>query len=188
MANKLDYQTALNKTKQMITNQNLFRHCLAVGHTMRYFAKNIYNLPEQEQEKWAIAGILHDADWEKYPDQHPNVIVQWLKEINADPNIINAVASHGPELGVEPKTQMARVLRAIDEITGFIVAVALVKGRDLNAVTVKSIAKKWKDKGFARGVHRDMVQQSAQEAGFELTQLFEHVLTAMQEIKDELGL
>ena len=184
----ITYKQALEKTKSMIDNPNLFKHCLAVAQAMYYYAKNIYNLPEEQALKWKIAGILHDADWEKHPDKHPQIIVEWLKQNNVDSDIINAVASHGPEFTEQPKTLMAKAIRAIDEVTGFIIAVALVRGKKLSDLTIKSIKKKWKDKSFARGVNRQFIEQATKELNIPLEEHFQNVLNAMIEIKEELGL
>ena len=184
----LTHKEAFKKLTQMIENQNLIRHCLAVEAAMKAYAKYFGINDKKEIEKWQIAGLIHDADWEKYPEKHPQVIVEWLKKVEADDDIINAVASHGKEFGVEPKTLMAKTLRAVDELTGLIVAVALVKGKDLNNVSVESVLKKWKQKDFARGVDRQFIEESIKELGVSLEEHIKIVLLAMQEIKDKLGL
>ena len=184
----LTRKKAYTKLTQLVKNQNLIRHCLAVEAAMLEYAKKFGITDPKELEKWAIAGLIHDADWEAYPDKHPKVILEWLKEQGASEDIINAVAAHGPEFGVKPKTLMAKTLRAVDEVTGFIVAVALVKGRSLDNVSVESVLKKWKKKDFARGVDRAFVEQSAKELGVELSEHIETVLKAMKSIKEQLGL
>ena len=184
---KLNHQTAWKKLNSMIDNPNLIKHCLAVEAAMGHYA-DYFKLSPAEKEKWQITGLLHDADWEKYPDKHPQVIVQWLKDQQEDEDIINAIAAHGFEFGVEPKTLMARVLRAVDELTGLIVAVALVKGHKLANVQVKSVMKKMKDKAFARGVNREDIKRGAEEIKLPLEKHIEHTLTALQNIAADLGL
>jgi len=184
----LSREQAYQKLIELVSNQNLIRHCLGVEAAMLEYAKKFNITDQKELEKWAVAGLIHDADWQAYPDKHPKVILEWLKEQGASEDIINAVASHGPDFGVEPKILMAKTLRAVDEVTGFIVAVALIKGKDLENVTVESITKKWKKKDFARGVDRAFVEQSIKDLGVELTDHFETVLTAMKKIKTKLGL
>lgn len=183
----VSYQQAKKQLYEMIDNPNLIKHCLAVEAAMRFYA-DYFQVDEAEKEKWAIAGLLHDADWEKYPDRHPKVIVKWLEEQGADKMIVNAVAAHGFEFEVKPQSLMAKVLRAVDELTGLIVAVALVKGRKLSNVRVESVMKKMKDKAFARGVNREDIKRGAQEIEIELKEHVKNVLTALQRIADELGL
>ncbi len=184
---KLSRQQAWQKLNSLIDNPNLIKHCLAVEAAMGYYA-DYFNMPPAEKEKWQITGLLHDADWEKYPDKHPQVIVQWLKDQGEDEDVINAIAAHGFEFGVEPKTLMARVLRAVDELTGLIVAVALVKGHKLANVQVKSVLKKMKDKSFARGVNREDIKRGAEEIELPLEEHIAHTLSALQNIADDLGL
>ena len=179
---------ALEKLESLVSNKNLIKHCLAVEAAMLSYADYFNVKNEKEREKWAVAGILHDADWEKYPEKHPQVIVDWLKKQSAPEDLVNAVAAHGFEFGVEPKTLMAKVLRAVDELTGLIVAVALVKGKNLDSVSVKSVLKKWKDKRFAAGVKREDIEKGAEEIGVPLEKHIEIVLEGMKKIKNKLGL
>ncbi len=183
----LTRKKAYNQLLKMIENQNLIRHCIAVEHAMLAYAK-YFKVPETEHERWRVVGLLHDADWEKYPQEHPKIIAEWMRDNGADEEIINAVLSHGPSFDEKPKSLMARVLRAVDELTGLIVAVALVKGKDLNNVTVDSVLRKWKEKSFARGVDRKFIEESVKELGVSLEEHIKIVLSAMQSIKEELGL
>lgn len=179
---------AWQEVNELIENQNLVKHCLAVEAAMRAYADH-FQVPEAERQNWAVAGLIHDADWEKYPDQHPNMIIEWLKENGADPSVVNAVASHGFEFDVEPQTLMAKTLRAVDELTGLIVAVTLVReSKKLADVTVESVRKKWGTTGFAKGVKREDIERGAVEIGVELDDHIATVLKAMQETADELGL
>ena len=180
-------EQALEKLRECISNKNLQKHCFAVEACMVYYA-DIYKVPETEKSKWAIAGLLHDADWEKFPDEHPNHIVNWLKQNGVDEDIINAIAAHGFNFGVEPKTLMAKVLRAVDELSGFIVAVSLVKGRNLDNVDVRSVKKKLKDKSFARGVSREDIFRGAHELGVDLDTHIQNVIEALKSIRDVLEL
>lgn len=178
---------AVKIVKQYLDNPNLIKHSLAVEAAMEAYA-DYFEIRGEEREQWKISGLLHDADWEKYPKEHPQVIVNHLKRLQVDEKIINAIAAHGFEFGVEAKTLMAKVLRAVDELTGFIVAIALVKGRDLDKVTVKSVLKKWKEKRFAAGVKRKDIERGAEEIGLPLERHIEIVLQGMKKIKKELGL
>lgn len=179
---------AFGKLQSLVSNKNLIKHCLAVEAAMLAYADYFNVQNKKEREKWAIAGLIHDADWERYPDKHPQIIVNWLKEEGAPGDLVNAVASHGFEFGIEAKTLMAKVLRAVDELTGLIVAVALVKGRSLDRVSVKSVLKKWKDKRFAGGVKREDIEKGAKEIGVSLEKHIEIVLEGMKRIKSDLGL
>lgn len=178
---------AWEKLNEMLDNPNLVKHCLAVEAAMVGYAA-YFDVPEASREDWAVAGLIHDADWEKHPDVHPAVIVEWLKEKEASDEIINAVEAHGFEFDIEPTSQMAKCLRAVDELTGLITAVALVKGRDLSAVDVKSVQKKWKKKDFAGGVKREDIERGAEEIGVDLEEHIGNVLASMQGVRGELGL
>ena len=178
---------AWNKLTELIDNQNLIKHCLAVECAMVAYAKH-FKVPEEDHETWRIAGLIHDADWEKYPDKHPQVIAKWLKEQDVPDNLINAVEAHGFDFGIEAKTQMAKTLRAVDELTGLIVAVALIKDKKLENVTLKSIKKKWNMNAFARGVNRDDIERGAEEIGVPLDEHIQIVLSAMQQSHKDLGL
>lgn len=182
---------AWEKVTEWIKNPNLRKHCLAVEAAMLAYADKYDITDDVEKEKWAIAGLIHDADWEKWPDLHPQKTIEWLKEIETEEDLINAVASHGANLGIEPQTQMARVLRAVDELTGFIVAVTLVHpNKKLREVNVDSILSKskWGSKRFAQGVNRQEIETAAKELGVELEDHIQMVLSAMQKISKELGL
>lgn len=179
---------AWEKINELIDNPNLIKHCLAVEAAMLSYA-DYFEIKESEKKKWTVVGLIHDADWEKYEDQHPQIILNWLGKQSAGEDILNAVAAHGFEFGIEPKTLMAKTLRAVDELTGLIVAVALVKkSKRLADVTIKSVQKKWKDKAFARGVNREDIERGAQEIKVPLEKHIEIVLSAMQKIADELSL
>ncbi|NOY15256.1 MAG: HD domain-containing protein [bacterium] len=183
----MTYDQAKQKLYEMMDNPNLIKHCLAVEAAMLAYA-DYFEVSKPAKTKWAIAGLLHDADYQKYPDKHPAVIVDWLKKQNADPDLVNAVAAHGYQFGVAPETLMAEVLRAVDELTGLIIAVALVKGKKLDNVRVESVLKKIKDKAFARGVNRQDIKRGAQDLNMSLEDHIQHVLVALQKISDKLGL
>lgn len=177
------------KLNELVKNQNLVKHCLAVEAVLLAYANHFGIKDENERREWSIVGLIHDADWEKYPSEHPQVILEWLQEQDASESLLNAVAAHGFNFGVEPKTLMARCLRAVDELTGLIVAVTLVHpSKRLAEVTVQSILRKWHGKGFAKGVNRAEIERGAAEIGVPLEEHIQIVLSAMQGISDELGL
>lgn len=169
---------------------NLRKHMLAVEAGMRAYARRF----EEDEEKWRIVGVLHDFDYERFPDVavegHPVVGSKVLREQGWPEEIIRAILSHATEItSVERQSLMEKALYAVDELTGLITAVALVRpSKNIADVKLKSIRKKWKDKAFAAGVHRDEIEQAAEDLGVPLTEHIGIVLAAMQEIAADLGL
>lgn len=148
----------------------------------------------EDEEKWALVGLLHDFDYERFPDVavdgHPNAGVPILRERGVDEEIIRAILSHATEVtGVERQSKMEHTLFAVDELTGLIAAVAFVRpSKDVRDVDVKAVQKKWKIKGFAPGVNRDDIEAGAAALNVNLEDHIGLVLTAMQEAAAELGL
>lgn len=179
---------ALKIVREHVKNENLVRHMLAVEAAMASYA-NKYG---EDEEKYRVTGLLHDFDWEIHPDLdgHPMKGSLILRERGVDEEIIRAILSHAPRTGVSRDSNMEKALFAIDELTGLITTTALVRpSKKIADVEVKSIKKKWKDKGFAAGVDRSDVENGARELGVDLWE--EHVptvLKAMQTIADDLGL
>jgi predicted hydrolase (HD superfamily) len=145
---------------------------------MRYYAKKL----GENEELWASAGLLHDLDWEMYPDTHPNTAVPILKEAGYDDEFINIVLSHAyPDRTNVPRDSMVKkYLFACDEITGFVIAYSLMKPDGLNNVEPKSVIKKMKDKAFARTVNRDDIKQGAEEIGLELSEHIQNIIEALK--------
>jgi len=180
-------EEAFSLLKQYTKSENLIKHALAVEAAMRKYAEKF----GEDPEKWGVTGLLHDFDYEKYPSpqDHPFKGVQILKEKGCPEEMIQAILAHGDHTGVPRQTLLARTLYAVDELTGFIVAVALVRPtKKISDVTVKSIMKKWKDKAFARGVKRENIEKGAKELGVDLKEHIECVLEAMKSISEKLGL
>lgn len=176
-----------------IQNTNLRRHCYAVGVTMKYLAERLGE--KANQDKWEISGLLHDADWEKTgtsPEEHTKHTVAWIREIEADDELEQAVLAHGwgyVEGNPEPKTKMEWALYCCDELTGLIVATALVKpDKQLSSVNVESVMDKWKQRSFAAGVNRDQIAQCEQRLNIPVKEFIEITLRAMQSIAPDLGL
>lgn len=169
---------------------HLRRHMLAVEAAMRGYARHF----GADEELWAIVGLLHDFDYERYPDVsangHPNTGAPILRERGVDETIIRAILSHAPEVtGVERESLLEKSLYAVDELTGLITAVALVRpSKDIRDVKVKSIRKKWNVSGFAPGVHRGEVEEGAAALGVPLEEHISRVLEAMKEAAEPLGL
>jgi putative nucleotidyltransferase with HDIG domain len=182
----MNRQEALDIVEQYVSNDNLVRHMLAVEAAMQFYAK-IYG---EDEQTWGMTGLLHDFDWEIHPtlEQHPQAGVPILKENDVPEEIIRAIQSHADHTGVPRQTRMEKALYACDEITGLIVAVALVRpSRSLDDLKVKSVKKKWKDRSFAAGANREEIAQAAQEFGVELWEHVGNVIQAMRSIGPELG-
>lgn len=166
------------------------RHALAVEAAMRFFAR----ANSEDEEEWGLAGLVHDIDWETTidePSRHTHLGASWLREAGYPDNIVRAVLAHGWGIcsDVEPLSLMEKYLYAVDELTGFVTAVALVRpGKSLQDLTVKSVKKKWKDRAFARGVNREVIEKGTALLGKPLEGLVEGVIEALRPIEKEIGL
>lgn len=171
-------------------SESLRRHMLATEAAMQAYARRFGG----DEVLWGVVGLLHDYDYERYPDVavagHPVVGAGILREHGVDETIVRAILSHAEEItGVAPESQMEKTLVAVDELTGFIIAVALVKpSKNLHEVTLKSVKNKWKDKRFAAPVDRAYIVQAAENLGVPLDEHITVVLEAMQGIAGELSL
>lgn len=170
--------TSTELLHQYIKNENLRKHCYAVEACMRWYARRL----NEDEEKWAAAGLLHDLDWEMYPDTHPNTAVPILEEAGYDKETIDAILGHAyPDRTNTPReSKLAKYLFACDEITGFITAYSLMKPGGMNDVEAKSIIKKMKDKAFARNVNRDDIKLGAEEIGIPLEEHITNVITILR--------
>jgi putative nucleotidyltransferase with HDIG domain len=177
---------AWNLLCEYTQSENLRRHALAVEACMRYYAR----LFGEDEELWGVVGLLHDFDYERYPslEEHPFRGMEILRARGAPEAIIRAVGAHANHTGIPRESLLERAIFACDEISGFVIAVALVKGRTLSAVSPESVRKRMKEKSFARGVNRDDLLQGAEELGIPFDEHVEHVVRALQGIADQLGL
>ncbi len=181
----MDRQAAWELLCEFTKGQGLRKHGLAVEAVMRHFARR----HGEDEETWGIVGLLHDFDYEQYPDQHPSQGALVLRERGYPEEVVRAILGHANHTGVPRDTLMARVLYAVDELAGFITAVALVRpNRSVHEVEPPSVRKKMKDKAFARSVNRDDIIQGAQELGVELDQHIAEVISALRDAAGELGL
>lgn len=172
---------------EFTVNHNLIKHALAVEAAMRAYARKY----GEDEETWGIVGLLHDFDYEQHPtaEEHPFAGMEILRQRGWPTEIIEAVASHADYTGIPRDTLMKKALFAVDELTGLIVAVALVRpSKSLADVDVEAVRKKWRDKAFARGVNRADIERGAAELGVDLSEHISTVITAMQGIAVELGL
>ena len=188
---KMTREEALKLLYDHMESPNLRRHCLAVESVMRALAK--YH--KADEDSWGIAGLLHDADYELTKNdtqQHTKKVIEWLSQFDTGDDVKNAIIAHGwgfVEGNPEPKTEMEWSLYTSDELTGFIVAVALTRPtKQLSQVTVISMKKKWKEKSFAAGVDREQVGMCESKLKIPLDTFMEIALKAMQSIAPELGL
>ena len=181
-------QRALELIDQYIKNQNLKKHLLATENLMRHLARKF----GEDEEIWALAGLLHDLDWEitkETPEKHPLIAVEVLEKENFPQEVILAIKKHHPVYGLVPETNLEKALYTCEEITGLIVAVALVMpNKKLSEVTVERILNKFKEPSFAKGVNREIILKAEEMLGLKLEELAEIALKAMQEISEDLGL
>jgi len=160
-----------------VKNERLQLHMKQVGHLMKCWAAEKENLDVEDQWRWQMAGLLHDADWDQWPDQHCKKIIEELENRNVDPEIIHAIASHGPSyFGVEPETKMDKMLYAFDELSGFIHAYSLMRPNGYEGMEVKGVKKRLKDKTFAANVSREDIEDAAKRAEIEVETLIEFVV------------
>ena len=168
-------------------NESLVKHALTVEAVMRHFAE----LFGEDTEKWGVIGLIHDLDYEMYPEQHCIKTKEILEERNWPEDYIHAVISHGWKIcvDVEPVEKMEKVLYTIDELTGLIAATALMRpSKSILDMEVKSVKKKWKQKSFAAGVNREVIEEGAQMLGMEMNNIIEETIKGMQKVAEEIGL
>ena len=171
--------------EQWVDNVALRNHMKSVEAAVRWYARQ----RGADEEEWGLAGLLHDLDWEKYPEEHPLRAVDELRLRGYSEQILHAILAHrGDFTKTEPATDLDRHLLACDEITGLITATALMRPTGIDDLTAQSVVKKMKDKAFARGVNREDVQHGTELIGVELTQHISNVIEAMRAIAPELGL
>jgi len=177
----IDRETALALLKKYNSEEFHLKHAYTLEGVMRYFANTLgYG---DAADFWALAGLLHDIDFEKFPDEHCKKAPELLKEIGASDEMVHAIVSHGfgECCDVEPKHQMEKVLFAVDELTGLIGACALMRpSKSVQDMEVSSVRKKFKDKGFAAGCSRDVIRRGAEMLDWELDKLFEETILAMR--------
>lgn len=186
----MDREQAWALVSEYTRQPHLIRHMLAVEAAMRAYAERF----GEDADLWGLVGLLHDFDYERYPDisveGHPVVGAKLLREQGVSEEVIRAILSHASEItGVEPETRMEQTLVAVDELTGFLVAVALVRpSKSILDVELKSVKKKWKTKEFAAAVNRQEIEHAAAQLGVPLDEHIQIVLDAMKANAAELGL
>jgi len=169
---------------EWVKSPNLKKHMYAVAQAMAFYARKFI----QDEERWWIVGLLHDLDYEKYPKEHPHKAVEFLKN-KIDQESLDAIMSHASYTNTPRNSMMAKTLFAVDELTGMIIAVALVKpDKKLSSVDVTSVKKRFKEKRFAAGVNREEIIKGTEELRVFLDEHIQNVITAMREISHELDL
>jgi predicted hydrolase (HD superfamily) len=180
-------EEAFSLLKKYNKSEGLIKHALAVEAVMRYCARK----HGQDEEKWGVIGLVHDLDYEQFPEQHCHKTEEILTCENWPAEYIRAVVSHGWGIcsDVEPQSELEKVLYTVDELTGLVVATALVRpSRSVLDMKAKSVKKKWKEKSFAAGVNRDVIEKGAGMLGVELGELISDVIMGMRQVADEIGL
>ena len=184
----MNKEEALGLVNDWTENKNLVKHMIAVSAEMRAIAKHF----GEDEDLWEVVGILHDADYNKYPEKHPAVILEELTKRNENPEIINAIRRHAwgfNNFDEEPVTRLDWALYTCDELSGFIIACALVRPeKKLSSVTLEIVQKKWKEKSFAKGVHREQIELCDEKLGIKLPEYIEMCIGALQDNSEKLGL
>lgn len=176
---------------EWVTSESLRKHCEAVSASLRYFARR----DGQDEDLWGAVGLLHDMDFERHPnlelaaDGHPFVGVAYLRDAGWGSEVCRAVLSHADYSGIVPESALEKTLCAVDELSGFVIAVALVRpDKSINNVAVSSVRKKFKDKGFAAKVNRDEITHGAERLNIPLEALIADVIAALQAEAEVLGI
>lgn len=181
-------EEAYELLKEYNKDESLIKHALSVEAVMLHFAELF---KEEDKEKWRIIGLVHDLDYELYPEEHCKKTKKILENRNWPQDYIRAIQSHGWKLctDVEPIEKMEKVLYTTDELTGLIAATALVRpSKSILDMKVKSVKKKWNQKSFAAGVNREVIENGANMLGMELTKVIEETIKAMQKVAEDIGL
>jgi putative nucleotidyltransferase with HDIG domain len=190
MATQADRALAI--LQDWVKSENLRKHCYAVADSMKYFAQ----LRGADPDLWEAVGVLHDMDYERHPnlersstEGHPSVGVAWLRENGWSEEVCRAILSHADYANVSRETLLEKTLYAVDELSGFVIAVALVRpSKSIQDVEVSSVKKKMKDKAFARAVSRDDIVRGAEQLGMSLDEVIANVIAALKGDADRLGL
>ena len=175
--NLMSIEEANQLLNDWVPNERLRLHMKQVAAVMKAWAIEKENADDQTALKWELAGLLHDADWEKYPDDHCRIIVEELEKRNIDPEVIHCIASHGPNyFGVEPENKMDKMIYAVDELSGFVHASALIRPTRYEGMDVKSVLKKLKTPSFAAQVSREDINDALSRIDVTLEELIQFII------------
>lgn len=182
--NIMSLEEANHLLNEWISNDRLRLHMKQVAAVMKAWAVEKENADPQSALKWELAGLLHDADWEKYPDDHCRIIIEELEKRNMDPDIIHCIASHGPRyFGVEPVNTMDKMIYVFDELSGFIHAAALIRPTRYDGMDSKSIIKKLKTASFAAQVNRDDITDAISRINVPLEEIIEFIIKHQKDVQ-----
>jgi len=180
----LSQEEALSLLEDWVPNDRLRLHMKQVAAVMKAWALEREGADELTARKWEQAGLLHDADWEKYPDSHCRVIIEKLEELKVDPEVIHCIGSHGPRhFGVEPDNTMDRMIYAFDELSGFIHAAALIRPTRYDGMDVKSVMKKLKTASFAAQVNRDEINEAISRIDTPLEEIIQFIIDHQKDVQ-----
>lgn len=183
----IEKDKAIELFKKYNSEESLFKHALSVEAVMRYFARK----NKEDEDEWGMVGLLHDMDYEMYPNEHCIKVKEILEKENLPESFIRAIQSHGFEIcvDIEPISDMEKTLYAVDELAGFITACALVRpSKSVEDMEVKSVKKKLKNKNFAAKVDRDVINKGAERLGISLDELIQETINALIPVQEEIGL
>ena len=181
--NLMSIEEAHALLNEWVTNERLRLHMKQVAAVMKAWAIEKENADAKTALKWELAGLLHDADWEKYPDDHCRIIIEELEKRNIDPAIIHCIASHGPNyFGVEPESTMDKMIYAFDELSGFVHAAALIRPTRYEGLEVKSVLKRLKAPAFAAQVSREDINDAAARSNHSLEELIQFVIDHQKDV------
>ena len=182
--NLMPIEEAHHLLNDWVPNERLRLHMKQVAAVMKAWAREKEGADDTTALKWELAGLLHDADWEKYPDDHCRIIIEELEKRNIDPEVIHCIASHGPGyFGVEPLNSMDKMIYAIDELSGFVHAAALIRPAQYEGLEVKSILKKLKTPSFAAQVNRDDITNALSRIDTTLEELVGFIIQHQKDVK-----
>jgi predicted hydrolase (HD superfamily) len=181
--NVLTRDEALQLLEEWVPNERLRLHMKQVAAVMKAWALEREGLPEEEAHKWWLAGLLHDADWEKHPSEHCRVIIEELERRKIDPSIIQCIASHGPRhFGVEPRSRMDHMIYVFDELSGFVHASALIRPTRYEGMDVKSIQKKLKTPSFAAQVSREDIDDATRRVDIPVEEIISFIISHQRDV------
>ena len=181
--NVLTQEEALQLLEDWVPNERLRLHMKQVAAVMKAWALEREGLPEEEAHKWWLAGLLHDADWEKHPSEHCRVIIEELERRKIDPSIIQCIASHGPRhFGVEPRSRMDHMIYVFDELSGFVHASALIRPTRYEGMDVKSIQKKLKTPSFAAQVSREDIDDATRRVDIPVEEIISFIISHQRDV------
>lgn len=181
--NLMTIEEAHSLLNEWVPNEKLRLHMKQVAANMKAWAIEKENTDSVTALKWELAGLLHDADWEKYPDDHCRIIIEELESKNIDPEVIQCIASHGPKVfGVEPINKMDKMIYAMDELSGFIHAAALIRPTHYEGLEVKSVLKRLKTPSFAAQVNRDDITDALSRIDVSLEELIQFIIDHQKDV------